>query len=173
MTDFTVTSDGVIEAFAAKLADSADWMPEIYTRHMPDLGGNVADIMQGVIEPNRYKGDLQESIISQYDPLSQSVSIGPTVQRGGWDGGTILELGTGPIPNAPWAPIAAWADFRGIDAFPVWWHIREYGVKPHPFLKRTLDDGNTQTAMQTTAGQIVADMAIELAAAAAMGKASE
>ncbi len=170
MTGFTLESDGVIEAFAAKLAVAPEWMPAIYERHMPDLGGNVADIMQSVIEPNRYKGDLQESIISQYDPLAQAVSIYPTVKRGAWDGGTILELGTGPIPNAPWAPIAAWADFRGIDAFPVWWGIREHGVKAHPFLQRTLDDGNTQTAMLTAATRITDDMAIELAAAAAMGR---
>lgn len=170
MTGFTVTSDGVIEAFAAKLADAPTWMPEIYERHMPDLGGNVADVMEGVIEPNRYTGALQESIISQYDPLAQAVSIYPTVKRGTFDGGAILELGTGPIPNAPWAPIKAWADFRGIDAFPVWWGIREHGVKAHPFLQRTLDDLGTQTAMRGTAERIVADMAIELAAAAALGR---
>lgn len=173
MTDFTLTSDGVIEAFAAKLAAAPEWMPAIYERHMPELGGMVAEIMQGVIEPNRYTGALQDSIVSRYDPLAQAVRIYPTAQRGQWDAGTILELGTGPIPGAPWGPIKAWADFRGVEAFPVWWSIRTVGVKPHPFLRRTLDDPGTQTAMLNTAERITADMAIELAAAAATATPTE
>ncbi len=169
MTDFTITSDGVLEAFGAKLDDVAEWFPEIVGRHMPLLGSALEDVMHTLLEPNRYTGALQDSITSEYDQVARAVSIYPQAQRGNFDAGALLELGTGPIPNAPWGPIKEWADFRGLPAFPVWWAIREHGVKPHPFLQRTLDDLRTQTAMEGTAFRMVSDMAIELAAAAAAG----
>ena len=164
---FTVTSDGVIEAFAAKLAVAPEWMPQIYGRHMPKLGETVGEVMNTLLEVNRYTGTLQEAITSEYDLTEQAVRIFSGVPYA-----ARLETGSGPIPNAPWAPIKAWADFRGIPAYPVWWKIRTIGVAPHPYLQRTLEDLRTQTAMTDTAARIVADMAIELAAAAHVGTAA-
>lgn len=162
----TVKSDGVLEAVAAKLGDAPSWLPTIAERHMPWLGAQVGETMEGVLEGNRYTGELQSSIVSDYNPTEQTVSIHPTAQRGGrGDGGVILELGTGPIPNAPYGPIAAWAAFRGLPAFPVWWKIRTVGLDAHPFLQRTFDDGATGAAMTTAATRIVTDGALEIAAA--------
>lgn len=166
MSDFTITSDGVLEAVAAKLDAIDEWFPELLQPHMELLGRAEEDVMYTLLEPNRYTGALQESITSMYDPTAQEVAIYPTAQRGDFDAGTLLELGSGPIANAPWAPIKAWADFRGVPAFPVWWAIREFGVKPHPFLQRTADDLRTVTAMTTTATRIVADMALAITAVA-------
>ena len=162
----TVKSDGVLEQVAAKLADAPSWLPTVAERHMPWLGAQVGEVMEGVLEGNRYTGELQSSIVSEYNPTEQAVSIHPTAQRGGrGDGGVILELGTGPIPNAPYGPIAAWAAFRGLPAFPVWWKIRTVGIDAHPFLQRTFDDGATGAAMVTAAERIVTDGALEIAAA--------
>lgn len=158
-----IASDGVLEAFAAKMAAESEWMTRIYDAHLPDLGGAVADVMQGLIEPNRYTGELQDSIVSEYKPYPwEEVSIRPTASRGDYDAGALLELGTGPIPNAPWAPIKAWADFRGIPAWPVWHAIREVGVKPHPFLQRTADDAGTAVAMEDAAQRIILDAALAI-----------
>ena len=162
----TIKSDGVLEAVSAKLAAAPDWLPTIAERHMPWLGAQVAETMEGVLEGNRYTGELQSSIVSQYDSAEQTVSIHPTAQRGGrGDGGVILELGTGPIPNIPWAPIKAWADFRGLPAFPVWWKLKTVGADAHPFLQRTFNDGQTQSAMHETAHRLVLAGALEIAAA--------
>ena len=159
----TIKSDGVLEAVAAKLAAAPDWLPTIYERQMPWLGAQVSEVMEGVLEGNRYTGELQSSIVSVYDPSAAEVSIHPTAQRGGrGDGGVILELGTGPIPNAPYGPLAAWAAFRGLPAFPVWYKIRTVGADAHPFLQRTFDDGATGQAMQETARRIVIDGALEV-----------
>ena len=162
----TIKSDGVLEAISAKLSAAPDWLPTIYERHLPWLGAQVAETMEGVLEGNRYTGELQSSIVSVYDPSAAEVSIHPTAQRGGrGDGGVILELGTGPIPNAPYGPIAAWAAFRGLPAFPVWWKIRTIGLDAHPFLQRTFDDGETGRAMTETAQRIVTDGALEIVSA--------
>lgn len=158
----TIKSDGVLEAVSAKLTAAPDWFPAIYERHMPWLGAQVSEVMESVLEQNRYTGSLQSSITSVYDPTAAEVSIHPTVQRGGHDGGVILELGTGPIPNAPYGPIAAWAAFRGLPAFPVWYKIRTVGADAHPFLRRTFDDGMTGQAMQETARRIAIDGALEI-----------
>ena len=159
----SIKSDGVLERVTAKLAQAPQWMPQIYIRHMPNLGGQIADIMEGVLENNRYTGALQGSITSTYDPSKAEVAIRPTAQRGGrWDAGALLELGTGPIPRLPWAPIKAWAEFRGIPAFPVWWKIKTQGVSPHPFLQRTLDDGQSKDAVNEAAVRIITDAALEV-----------
>lgn len=158
-----IQSDGVLEAVAAKLENLPDWMPQIVARHFEDLGQNVQHVMQGKLEPHRYTGRLSESVAAEYAQGEQELRIYPTATRRGHDAGTLLEEGTGPIPNAPFGPIKAWADFRGLPAFPIWWKIRQVGIDEHPFLARTLQDYATQTAMMNTAHRIVLDMALELA----------
>jgi hypothetical protein len=160
----TLKSDGVLEAVAAKLQAAPSWLPAIAERHLPWGGAQVGEVMEGVLEGNRYTGALQSSIVSEYDPNAQEVSIHPTAERGSHDGGVLLELGTGPNPGVPWAPIAAWAAFRGLPAFPVWWKLRTVGAAPHPFLQRTFSDGMTQGAIQETARRVVIDGALEIVA---------
>ena len=157
----TVKSDGVLEAISAKLSDAPAWLPDIYEIHMPLLGHAVEEVMVTLLEPHRYTGALQDSVTSDYDGGRKEVAIYPTAQRGAWDGGTILELGTRPH-TPPFGPIAAWAEFRGLPAFPIWWGIVEHGTQAHPFLQRTLDDYRTQTAMDGTAGRIATDAALEI-----------
>jgi hypothetical protein len=165
MPDFlTILSDGVLEAVGARLASAPDWMPEILGTHMPWLGDMEVDVMTGILERNRYTGELQSSVISQYDPLTQEVKIFPTAMRGEWDAGALLMDGTRPIRNAPFGPIKAWAESHGLPAYPVWWKIRTVGVAAHPFLMDTLNNGQTTGNMNEAAQRIVADMAIEIAA---------
>ena len=142
--NFSLQSDGTLEQLSANLARFPEWWPAIVRTHLPPLGERVADVMRETIEPHRYTGVLSDSITSKYDDGEQAVSIYPTAKRGEYDGGLILELGTRPIPNAPWGPIKAWADFRGLPAFPVWWKIRNEGVNAYPFLQDTLDTSDDQ-----------------------------
>ena len=158
----TIKSDGKLEAVIAKLGAAPEWFPAIYERHMPWLGSQVGEIMESALEENRYTGSLQSSIVSEYDSNAAEVSIHPTAMRGRGDGGVILELGTGPIANLPWAPIAAWAAFRGLPAFPVWWKLTTVGANPHPFLQRTFDNGMTGEAMVETSKRIATDAALEI-----------
>lgn len=157
----SIKSDGVLEAVSAKLAAAPSWLPAIYATHLPWLGAQIAETMEGVLERNRYTGGLQGSITARYDSAATEVAIGPTAMRGAYDAGTLLEEGVGHPVAVPWAPIAAWADFRGIPAFPVWWKIRNVGIEAHPFLQPTMDDGQTQTAIEEGARRIVTDAALE------------
>lgn len=158
----TIKSDGVLEKVSAKLQSAAEWLPQIYDRHLPWVGAQIAETMEGVLERNRYTGSLQSSITVRYDAAAGEVAIGPTVMRGAYDGGTLLEEGTGPIPNAPFAPIAAWAEFRGLPAFPVWWKIRTVGVDAHPFLEPTINDPSSGAALEEAGKRIVTDAALEV-----------
>ena len=156
----TINSDGVLEQVSANLTNHPSWMPRIVETAMLELGGRVIEKMREQVEPNRYTGSLSESIISEYDSGKREVSIFPTAARGTYDAGTILELGTAPIPNVPWAPIASWAVFRGLPAFPVWYKIKTVGVSAHPFLQSTLD--NSEEAMTIAALKIISDAAGEI-----------
>ena len=134
----SIKSDGVLERVAQNLGRLPDWLPAIVRVHMDTLGAIVVDEMKAAVEEHRYTGALSDSITHQAADGGYEQRIYPTAMRGAYDAGTILELGTRPIPNARWAPIRAWADFRGLPAFPVWWKIRTLGVSEHPFLERTL-----------------------------------
>ena len=109
-------------------------------RTLKHLGPIAVRRMREAVDPNRYTGALEKSIHADYRDGGLTVEIGPTATRGKWDAGLLLELGVPHgIARAPWSPIKAWADFRGIPAFPVWWKIRTEGVEAHPFLQRTVD----------------------------------
>ena len=156
----TITSDGVLEQVSANLENYPSWMPRVVGESMEILGKVIVYRMRDQVEPNRYTGALSESISSEYDSGVMEVTISPKAERGAYDAGTILELGTAPIPNLPWAPIAAWADFRGLPAFPVWYKIMTQGVSAHPFLQGTLD--NSEQAMTAAALQIIGTAGIEI-----------
>lgn len=149
-----IQSDGVLEAVSDNLEAAPQWWHDVLGMTLPWLGEQVMDVMEGVLEPNRYTGELQSSLVSEYHAELMELTVHPTAERGRHDAGVLLELGTGPIPNAPYVPIAAWAEFRGLPAFPVWWKIRSEGVDAHPFLQRTLDDPQTQAAMLETSRKI-------------------
>ena len=130
----------VIKGIQARLRSEPAWMPNRSERHMRKLGSKAVRRMQYATLHNTYTGALHDSIRDFYEDRGMTVLIAPTVMRGRYDGGSILEAGTKKIPNAPWAPIARWAAFKGLPAFPVVYKIRTRGVKKHPFLQRTLDD---------------------------------
>lgn len=151
-----------LKAYATKFAQAPEWSKKFVRSNMLQLGRRVAYIMRQVVKEHRYTGSLEQSIISEYtEGALPSVAIGPTAKRGRYDAGLILERGTRPIPNLPFAPIAAWAEFRGLPAGPVWYKIKTKGVSAHPFLDRTMQRGDTQTALKHTAGRIGIDLAIE------------
>jgi len=151
-----------LKMYAQKFAQAPEWSKKYVRANMITLGTRVAYIMRQVVKENRYTGSLEQSIMSEYkDSAKPSVEIGPTAKRGRWDAGLLLEMGTRPIPNLPFGPIAAWAEFRGLPAGPVWYKIKTRGVSAHPFLDRTMQRGDTQTALKHTAERIGMDIAIE------------
>jgi len=131
---------GALELFKSNLAAAPTWMPQIISDRAHDLGPLAIRVMQEEVRANLYTGALIDSISADYENNDSLVTVAPRAMRGKWDAGLILEFGTRPIPNAPWKPIAAWADFKGIPAAPVVIKIRTQGVSAHPFLDRTLDD---------------------------------
>ncbi len=140
MPDVTITSDGVIERVAANAANAPSWMPKLFTGRMFNLGNVIQFKMQQQIEGNKYTGGLSSSIKFEIDEGAKRLTVGPTLKRGRWDAGLLLEMGVPhPIPNAPWAPIKAWAIFRGLPPFPIWYTIRTKGIKAHPFINETLE----------------------------------
>jgi hypothetical protein len=152
------TSD--LTAFANMLKAAPRWHKQYVNKNMVELGRRVAYVMQQETLKHRYTGSFSESIQHKYTAVPYpKVEIGPTVKRGKWDGGLILEYGTGPIPRLPFKPIARWAEFRGLPAGPVWYSIKTKGVKAHPFLQRTLNSPRTQVAIRHTAERIGIDLA--------------
>ncbi len=160
---YTIKSDGKLEFITKNIAEMPRWMPAIIRTHMDHLGEVGEDRMKAAVADNRYTGSLEESIHHRSEDAGLTTVIEPTVKRGKWDGGLILEHGTGPIPNAPWGPIKAWAAFRGIPGWPVLYTIRTRGVKAHPFLDRTL------TSMQSDIEEAARRIADEVARTALFG----
>jgi hypothetical protein len=119
------------------LRDAPSWVPQLTAKALRRLGPRAQRKMSIRLSTRRYTGALDSSVQTEYSADGLELQIFPTAKRGRWDGGLILELGTRPIPNAPWAPIRAWAMFRGVPAFPVWHKIRTRGVDAHPFLEDT------------------------------------
>ena len=148
----TYRSDGVLEMVLGNANNAPEWMPRVLESGLTYLGRQIVIKMRQEVGEHRYTGALEESIDSQYTPTQ--VEIGPNAKRGsGVDAGLVLEMGTKPIPNLPWSPIKKWADFRGIEAGPVWHKIKTEGVTAHPFLARTLvaSEGAIDEAAQTIA----------------------
>lgn len=144
MPGISIKSDGRLEQFVKNLGEASQWMPTLIEQTLKPLGERIVKIMQAKVRENRYTGALEDSITSEYESGESRVVISPKAMRGRWDAGLILELGTKPIPNAPYGPIKKWADFRGLPAFPVWYKIRTQGVSAHPFLERTLDASESE-----------------------------
>ena len=135
----SIKSDGVLERIAQNLGRLPEWMPTIIRVHMDTLGAIVVDEMKQQVHEHRYIGTLEDSIKHFSDEGGYTQRIYPTAMRGAYDAGTILELGTKPIPKAPWGPIKKWALVRGISQpFFVLKKIRLEGVTAYPFLDNTL-----------------------------------
>lgn len=142
------------------MANAATWFPRFLNANMEGLGRRVAYLMRQQIRRHKISGDLEESVKSSYDASRIRLEIGPEKKYGGkWDAGLILQRGTRPIPNMPWGPIKEWAAFRGLPAGPIWMKIKQKGLDAHPFLKETLERGDTRVAIQNTAKRIGIDLA--------------
>lgn len=138
MSSVETRSDGVLEQVADNLEAMPALVKDATQLSFDALGRTIKGHMQLQMEGNRYKGDLVNSVQYDYEPGNKMVTIAPTLMRGRFSAGTLLELGTRPIRNAPWKPIKEWADARGIPAFPVWYAIRTKGMKAHPWLQQTM-----------------------------------
>ena len=143
------------------------WMPAIVRTHLKTLSTVAVDTMREAVAEHHYTGSLEDSIRAEFTDAGKTLTVGPTVKRGRWDGGLILETGTRPIPKLPWAPIKKWADFRGIPAWPVFYHIKTEGVAAHPFLDRTMK------AMEPRIDEAARRMAEDAAEAVVSGRGTE
>lgn len=123
--------------FNESLAKMPDWMPAIIRTHLDALAPSLEDRMREAVAENRYTGAMEESITHEFQDGGNELHVHPTAKRGAYDAGTLLELGVPHPVRAPWAPIKAWAEFRGLPPFPIWYKIRTQGIDAHPFLDRT------------------------------------
>lgn len=155
-----VTKDPVFKKFESALKGAPKWLPPIVGRHFRQLGRFLQQHMRDQVDHNRYTGRLQRSIRWEYNTAAMELTVNPTAMRGAHDAGMLLELGTRPIPNAPWAPIKKWARKRGLPAFPVWYKIRTRGVAAQPFVEATRERG--QADIDDAGQYIVDDMADRL-----------
>ncbi len=154
----SISTDGALNDIERSLTTAPSWTPSKVQRTLKTLGPVVVRRMKEAVNANRYTGALEESIRAEYRDSGLTVEIGPTAQRGKWDAGLLLELGVPHgIPRAPWAPIAAWASYRGLPAFPIWYKIRTEGIAAHPFLERTVEaiEGDVEAAT----GRLLDDLA--------------
>lgn len=147
-----------LDVMITRMATADGWQAKFVRKRLLDLGKKVADIMVRVIKPNRYTGQLEESIRTRVVG-GYRIEIFPTARSGKWDRGLILERGTRPIPNVPWAPIKLWADFRGLPAGKVWYKIKTRGVSAHPFLERVRQRPDFMVAVEKAARAIGVDLA--------------
>ena len=136
---------------------------DFVARNMQALGRRLAYLMRQTVSDHKYTGALEEGIVSEFDAAAMRLEVGSTAKRGRWDAGEILERGTGPIPNLPFAVIKRWAEFKGLPAGPVWYKIKTEGVSAHPWIQRFIDRGDTQTAIQHTADRIGLDIVAHIA----------
>ena len=143
-----------LEPMIRAFSTAPEWQGRFVSANMEQLGRRLAYLMRIQLKPNRYTGTLEDSTVSTYNPGSQRLEIGPTAKRKGWDAGMLLQRGTGPIPRVPFAPIKAWAEFRGLPAGPVYWKIKTRGAAAHPFVEETLARGDVQVAIRNTAARI-------------------
>jgi hypothetical protein len=124
--------------YAEAISKVPEWLPKAAESNLRALSFQVVNRMRRTLAPHRYKGTLQEGVKYEYSPSELATYIGSTAKRGSYDAGLIMELGTRPIPNAPYRPIKMWALRRGINPYFVWKKIRERGVNAYPFLDDTL-----------------------------------
>ena len=135
---YQIETDQTLEKIVGNLHKAPKWYPAIVRRHMPTLGRKVKREMKAQVSRHRYKGDLEDKMQNQSSGKGFVQTIGSEARRGAHDAGILLELGTRPH-TPPWAPIAEWAEFRGLPAFPIWYSITTKGTKPHPFVHATLN----------------------------------
>ena len=128
-----------LKILAQNLRSTPSWMPKKIQATTTKIGPLGVRWLQYATMQNTYTGALGRSISAEYTDNGATVTISPKVMRGQYDGGLILELGTRPIPNAPFAPIARWANFKGLPPGAVWQGIRRKGVRPHPFLSNAFN----------------------------------
>ena len=150
---FTINTED-IAAMGREIMNVPHWAPEFIEGNMRTLGGRIRYVTREILKRHRYTGALDESVEAVYDTAMQRLEVGPTAMRGQYSAGIILERGTQPIANAPFGPIAAWAESKGLPAGPVWWKIKTKGVSPHPWLGDVIADGRTKTAIEHTAKRI-------------------
>lgn len=150
MLVISIRTDGALNEIERSLTTAPQWTPRKVQRTLKTLGPAAVRRMKEAVNPHWYTGALEESIRAEYHDGGMTVEIGPAAKRGKWDAGLLLELGVPHgIPRAPWGPIAAWANYRGLPAFPIWYKIRTVGVAEHPFLERTVEalEGDIEAAV--------------------------
>ena len=133
----SVKTEGFREIAASLEATAADTRAQVEAT-MEHMGPIIVNMMRRQMSSHRYKGDLENSIEWSYNPSKRELRIGSNLMRGTFNALAILERGTGPNPSVPFAPIAAWAAFRGIPAGPVWMSIKQKGIKGYPVTEPTI-----------------------------------
>ena len=155
-----IRDDGVLEQIAGYAKSAPQWIPGVISKHMRRLGPKAVARMREAVHPHRYTGALEDSIAAIYSDSDKRIEIYPSAMRGKWDAGLILELGTRPIPRAPYRPIATWAAFRGAPMPGAWLKIRLRGVFAHPFLNRAI--GALAPNIEAAAGDMAQDAAMHV-----------
>lgn len=133
----TVSIDPKLLTLPDTLTRAAAGLPGTVQAELTDLGELVEVEMRTQMTPNRWRGNLEDSVEAWAKPWA--VEIAPRLMAGPWYRSDILEFGTRPIPDVPFDPIADWAESHGLPAVPVWLKIRQKGVEAHPYIRATLE----------------------------------
>lgn len=146
-----------------QLADDLKIAPQKAIRSihksMNRFGPKAVRAFRKVLEKNTYTGQLMDSVSYDYSESAFELEAGTTLKRGNFDGGSILEYGTRPIPNVPWRPLYNWAVFKGFDnPFALVAKIRGQGVNPHPFVQKVWLSGEFQRALRELDKQLGDDV---------------
>ncbi len=127
----TITSKGFRELAASlkfAAANTGTPIQEVFE----DMGPKIVNMLQRSLAPHKHTGELSDSVTWEYKSHARELHVGTGLPRKQFNALSLLERGTGPIPAVPFAPIARWAEFRGIPARPVWMSIKQKGVIAHP-----------------------------------------
>lgn len=133
-----IHEDGGIKKFLRANQQATRWMPQVIKKNLTALKPYIVENMRDVLSVTNYSGKTSRSVRGHVQGAPVELFVEPTAKRGSYDAGLIRELGTRPIPNAPWKPIKKWAIARGLPPFPVWYKIRTRGIGKHPFLEPTI-----------------------------------
>lgn len=156
----SIKTEGLRELAASLQATIADTRKQVEDT-MTHMGPIIVNMMRRQMAPHRYKGDLENSIEWSYNPSSRELRVGSSLMRGSFNALAILERGTGPNESVPFAPIAAWAAFRGIPAGPVWMSIKQGGTMAHPVTEPTIVRPEFQRSLNAGAKKLASDILVK------------
>ena len=156
----SIKTEGIRELAASLEATAGDVRTQVKDT-MEHMGPIIVNMMRRQMAPHRYRGDLENSIEWSYNPSTRELRVGSNLMRGSYNALAILERGTRPNDAVPFAPIAAWASFRGLPAGPIWMSIKQRGLMAHPVTEPTIVRPEFQRSLNAGAKKLASDILVK------------